>query len=84
MFFALHSASQKNLEVNIEKIYTISKASPELPFQVVDAARSMEELKEKNEDGTPKYVGVLQDTRLDYRWIDLRTTANQGIMRVSR
>ena len=24
-----------------------------------------------------------QDTRLDYRWIDLRTPANQAIMRLS-
>ena len=26
---------------------------------------------------------VGQDTRLDYRWIDLRTPANQAIMRIS-
>lgn len=29
------------------------------------------------------YVRVLQDTRLDFRWIDLRTPANQAIMRLS-
>lgn len=29
-----------------------------------------------------QYVRVLQDTRLDYRVLDLRTPANQGIFRV--
>ena len=30
-----------------------------------------------------KYVRVGLDTRLDNRWIDLRTPANQAIMRIS-
>ena len=31
----------------------------------------------------PRYPLVSQDTRLDFRWIDLRTPANQAIMRLS-
>ncbi len=33
--------------------------------------------------GEGKFVRVGQDTRLDFRWIDLRTPANQAIMRLS-
>jgi hypothetical protein len=33
--------------------------------------------------GEGKFVRVGQDTRLDFRWIDLRTPANQAIMRIS-
>jgi nondiscriminating aspartyl-tRNA synthetase len=77
----INSASIKMAEIHIKSIYCVSK-SAELPFQLTDASRSESELAEKNEDGTPKYVSVLQDTRLDYRWIDLRTPANQAIMRV--
>lgn len=45
------------------------------------AARSTEAIK-KSAEGGEQVVTVLQDTRLDNRIIDLRTPANQAIMRV--
>jgi len=86
------STSQQNFELRISKFFTISKAAPQLPFQLEDASRpdSFFEGKEEDESspaaggaGDPKYIRVLQDTRLDNRWIDLRTPANQAIMRIS-
>ncbi|CAH0513712.1 unnamed protein product [Peronospora belbahrii] len=34
------STTQKDVELNVEKFFVVSKALPELPFQVEDAARS--------------------------------------------
>jgi len=63
----------------ITKIFVISKAAPELPFQIVDASRS--ELDE-HQDPEKKQVVVSLDTRLNNRVLDLRTPAAQAIMRV--
>ena len=45
-----------------------------LPFQLEDAARKVKE--------SEKQITVSQDIRLDNRVIDLRTPANQAIMRI--
>ena len=76
------SASMKTVEVAVSKLFIVSKAVPELPFQVEDAARRQDLLDELNEDGTKKYVSVALDTRLNTRTLDTRTPANQGILRV--
>ncbi|CAM9681431.1 unnamed protein product [Chrysoparadoxa australica] len=68
----IESATQKNVELHMEEIHAVSLVEGELPFQVEDAARGV------SGDG-PR---VLQDIRLDYRWIDLRTPANQAIFRI--
>ena len=52
-----------------------------LPFEVSDAARSEEEIKQAEEAGELK-VRVSQDVRLNGRYIDLRTPANQAIFKV--
>lgn len=60
------------VEIQVAKFLIVSKALPDLPFQVVDASKS--------EDSEGVTVGL--DTRLNYRIIDLRTPAMQAIMRV--
>lgn len=55
----------------------ISRAAP-LPFELSDAARKEEDL--QREDA--QFVTVTQDTRLENRWIDLRTPVNQAIFRI--
>eukprot|EP00002_Diphylleia_rotans_P017779 TRINITY_DN344_c0_g1_i1.p1 TRINITY_DN344_c0_g1~~TRINITY_DN344_c0_g1_i1.p1 ORF type:complete len:662 (+),score=216.02 TRINITY_DN344_c0_g1_i1:58-2043(+) len=74
----VESTSQKDIELSVIKIFAISNAVPQLPFQIEDAARPEIEGQEEDES-RPR---VNQDTRLDYRWIDLRTPANQSIMRI--
>lgn len=61
----------KNFELQLRRIYCISRAE-ELPFQLADASRA---------PGT-EGVHVAQDTRLNNRVVDLRTLANQGILRI--
>lgn len=61
-------------------IHCISRADV-LPFEVSDAARSEEEIKEAEAAGELK-ARVSQDVRLNGRYIDLRTAANQAIFKV--
>ena len=61
-------------------IHVVSRAEP-LPFEVIDAGRSEEELKSAAARGEAM-VSVNRDTRLDSRFVDLRTAANQAIFRV--
>lgn len=61
-------------------IHCISRADI-LPFEVSDAARSEEEIKEAEAAGELK-ARVSQDVRLNGRYIDLRTAANQAIFKV--
>lgn len=70
------SATQSDVELNVEKIYCIGR-SQALPLQLADASRPDAEY-EKD----PKLVKVGQDVRLDNRVIDLRTVANQAIFRI--
>lgn len=71
----VESTTQRLVEIQVEKVFVVSRAENTLPFQVEDAARSEEKAHEEN------LATVLQDTRLDFRWIDLRTPANQAIFR---
>ncbi|DAZ93209.1 TPA: hypothetical protein N0F65_001561 [Lagenidium giganteum] len=72
------STTQKDVELNVHKLFVVSKALPELPFQIEDAARPDALVKAK--DSTFVDVGI--DTRLNTRVLDLRTPANQAIMRI--
>jgi aspartyl-tRNA synthetase len=65
----------KNLELSIKEIHVVSRAT-DLPFNIDDAARNEEEAAAT---GMPV---VNQDTALNYRWVDLRTPANQAIFRI--
>lgn len=74
----VNSTTQKDVELNVHKIFVVSKALPELPFQVEDAARPDALVKAEGSN----FVDVGLDTRLNTRVLDLRTPANQAIMRI--
>jgi aspartyl-tRNA synthetase len=74
------SCTQGDVELVIKKIFIVSKAAPELPFQIVDASRS-ENDGDTDADGR-KQVVVGLDMRLNNRVLDLRTPAAQAIMRI--
>jgi aspartyl-tRNA synthetase len=73
-------------------MFVVSRAGP-LPFSLEDAGRSDTIVAAREEEilaavqagiqAPAPYVTVSQDLRLDYRWVDLRTPANQAIMRIS-
>lgn len=84
----IESATVKNLEIQMKTFHVISQALPTLPFSLEDASRPdpiLEEDEKQAEENNEqrKYVRVGQDVRLDNRWIDLRTPANQAIFRIS-
>jgi aspartyl-tRNA synthetase len=82
----VYSASQQNVELHITRFHCVCKASVSLPFQLEDACRpetATEVVGEYNEDAEEAVAGhVGQKMRLDYRWLDLRTPANQAIFRI--
>eukprot|EP00958_Prasinococcus_capsulatus_P028663 scaffold7196_cov403-Prasinococcus_capsulatus_cf.AAC.4 len=71
------STSQQDVELRVLRVYSVSKSTPDLPFQLEDAARS-----ETAYAGEEQFARVGQDTRLDNRVVDLRTPANNAIFRV--
>lgn len=71
------SCTASGIEVQVKKIFCVSRASPELPLQLEDASRSDTALAED-----PELPRVNQDVRLNHRIIDLRTAANQAIFRI--
>ena len=84
----VEGATQSNVEIQVKSYHCIQKASAAMPFQMEDACRP--EPKESDvgaynpedhkSEGVQGRVG--QETRLDHRWIDLRTPANQSIFRI--
>lgn len=82
------SATQSDIEIFVHKIYVVSASIPELPFQLEDASQPepthagcglpFTEKKEKDD-----VIRVGQDLRLNNRWLDMRTNANQGIFKIS-
>lgn len=72
------STTQQFVELQVLKVFTVNKSLPELPFQLEDASRSDALLKAEGSN----YVDVNIDTRLNNRVLDLRTPANQAIMRI--
>lgn len=75
----------KNVEIAVSKIFVVSRVKVELPFQIDDAMRSDAEIAANDalDEKDRKFITVNADTRLDYRWIDLRTPCNQAIVRLS-
>ncbi|VDD83401.1 unnamed protein product [Mesocestoides corti] len=71
---AVEGCFPDNIELHISKVFVISASSPVLPFQIEDAVRP-----DDDEDNLSR---VNQDTRLDNRFIDLRTPTNYAIYRV--
>ncbi|CAM9974903.1 unnamed protein product, partial [Phaeothamnion confervicola] len=79
----VESSTQREVELKIEEIHVVSAAAAVLPLLVDDAARP--DIGDADgEDGAAEVLGPVaqQDTRLDFRWIDLRTPANQAIFRI--
>eukprot|EP00922_Rhytidocystis_sp_ex-Travisia-forbesii_P012985 GHVS01019482.1.p1 GENE.GHVS01019482.1~~GHVS01019482.1.p1 ORF type:complete len:678 (+),score=131.88 GHVS01019482.1:119-2035(+) len=87
------TSTTQPLELHAVKVLAVSRALQELPFQLKDAARREEE--EGKEDTEKKMddqgenrtegglaVRVQQDVRLDNRVLDLRTPANNAIVKV--
>lgn len=88
----VEACTQKMVEIQIKKFFCVTKAKKAMPFQIEDAMRP-DESKESDvgvyeanddavalrQDGLPS-VGL--ENRLNYRWVDLRTPANQGIFRI--
>jgi len=77
----VRSCSIQSVELNIERIHAVSKARAQLPFLVEDAARSEADV-EASQDTDRPFPRLGQELRLDNRWMDLRTPANNAIMRV--
>ncbi|CAL0317474.1 unnamed protein product [Lupinus luteus] len=78
---AIKAATQQQVEVQVRKLYCVSRAVPNLPINIEDAARSEVEIEKALQEGE-QFVRVNQDTRLNFRVLDLRTPANQGIFRI--
>ncbi|KNA25857.1 hypothetical protein SOVF_002650 [Spinacia oleracea] len=74
--------TSQQVEIQVRKIYCINRAISTLPINIEDAARSDAEIEEALKDGK-QLVRVNQDTRLNYRVLDLRTPANQAIFHLS-
>jgi len=87
----VESATQKSVEIQISEFHAVCKTMAELPFQMEDACRpdatketdvgayNEDEVENVAEDGL---IRVGQKMRLDNRWLDLRTPANQSIFRI--
>lgn len=87
----VQSATQKMVELQVQAFYGVCKVKKALPFQMEDACRpdsgketdvgaySEDDVVDAAEDGL---VHIGQKMRLDYRWLDLRTPANQAIFRI--
>ncbi len=69
------STTIHDLEIGGNDVTLISAAVTPLPFELLSAKK-----RDCNED--ENIPSVHQDTRLDFRYIDLRTPANQAIFRV--
>jgi aspartyl-tRNA synthetase len=94
----VEKTTQKDVEVQVKRIYVVSASEPVLPFQLEDASApesetiGEEEQKAQKEGkkggkggdnkGEKKHLSVGQETRLNHRWIDLRTPANHAIFRL--
>ncbi|GLT54771.1 hypothetical protein SLA2020_279410 [Shorea laevis] len=87
----------QQVEVQVRKLYCVNKAMPTLPINIEDAARSEADIEKAYSfgylhvyllldhmmgAGWRTACSVNQDTRLNYRVLDLRTPANQGIFRI--
>lgn len=70
----IESCSQQDVELLVTQLWVVSASEARLPLLIEDASRPT------SEDDTQ--ATVLQDTRLDNRVLDLRTTTNQALFRL--
>ncbi|XWS72899.1 hypothetical protein CRYUN_Cryun02cG0079100 [Craigia yunnanensis] len=71
----------QQVDILVKKLYCVNKALPTLPINIEDAARSDVEIETALQGGV-QLPRVNQDTRLNFRVLDIRTPANQGIFRI--
>lgn len=91
----VEGATQSQVEIQVSTFHCVHKATAPMPFQMEDACRpdlvretdvgaydheAHQTSSSTTEGGGGGRVG--QETRLDHRWIDLRTPANQSIFRI--
>ena len=82
------ACTQSKVELQISKVFVVSRSNPVLPFQLEDASKpfekgevEMEENPSNVEKETKQQSAIVSlKTRLDNRVIDLRTKSNQAIM----
>jgi aspartyl-tRNA synthetase len=90
---SVDSVTQSDVELAVSSAFIIS-LSAMLPFTLEDASRSEAVYAEQEREeaaaaaegravGERRFARVSNDLRLDHRWVDLRTPANQAIMRIS-
>ena len=81
----IEAATFKTIEIAVSRIFVVSRVKVELPFQLESAMRTDAEIaaNEALSEEDRKFITVNADTRLDNRWLDLRTPCNQAIIRIS-
>ena len=93
----ISSVTKSGIELQLTHCYVVNAASSVLPFQIKDASAPNTGDEDQSEaiadaeagadaDAGPSderaFAKVAQNVRLDNRWIDLRTRANQAIFRM--
>eukprot|EP00271_Cylindrocystis_brebissonii_P014445 TRINITY_DN3579_c0_g1_i13.p1 TRINITY_DN3579_c0_g1~~TRINITY_DN3579_c0_g1_i13.p1 ORF type:complete len:600 (+),score=130.84 TRINITY_DN3579_c0_g1_i13:2-1801(+) len=74
----IDATTQQQVEIQVRKVYCVSKGAAVLPINLEDAARSEQEIEQGEKEGK-QYARVLQDTRLNNRTLELRIPSNQAI-----
>jgi aspartyl/asparaginyl-tRNA synthetase len=62
------------VEVQVRKVYCVSRTI-DLPFNIEDASRREDDIEKASQAGE-QLVQVNLNTRLNYRFLDMRTTPN--------
>jgi aspartyl-tRNA synthetase len=84
----IEAATQSLVELQVTSFHAVVKSQAALPFQMEDACQKVvdreADVGEYFEDAPEEVArgGVGRHLRLDYRWLDLRTPANQAIFRI--
>jgi aspartyl/asparaginyl-tRNA synthetase len=68
------------VEVQVRKVYCVSRTI-DLPFNIEDASRREDDIEKASQAGE-QLVQVNLNTRLNYRFLDMRTTPNWGIFHI--
>lgn len=77
------SADIEKLEIRIERIYMVDEAAQQLPVQVKDLERPPPEGAEEGQLDAEGAPVVTLATRLDNPTLNMQTSANQAIMKIS-
>ena len=75
----IEGTSQSEVEIEGKSLFVITESLPVLPFQLADASKRAAETANETESSAEQSCVVNQDTRLDNRWLDLRTCGSFAI-----